>query len=181
VRRALAAALVVVLVGSSVHADERRAREHFDEGESLYAAGDFDAALAEYLAAFAEEPLPAFLFNVGQCHRNLDHYDAAIFSFKRYLALAPDAPNREAVLRLIVELEEKRARAAPPPPRRDLVPAPVAVKTSPAHPFYTSWWFITGVVVAGAAVTGAVLLSSDHGGGDNGIPASDFGNVELPK
>jgi len=189
----IAALLAASLPALPARADELAAREHFDRAEILYAQGQFEGALAEYLDAFEEEPLPELLFNVGQCQRNLDRYGEAIFSFRRYLGLRPDAPNRAAVLKLIDELERKRERAIvarPPVPeqREDLVAAPAPHRSSP--PFYRSWWFITGVLVAGAAVTGVVLLSNDGGGGGGGgggmtvvgmPPMSDLGNVELPR
>ena len=216
-KRLLAAGLVAALVATSVvslpspvHADERSARAHFDEAESLYAEGDFEAALAEYQAAFAAAPLPAIMFDIAQCQRNLDHYSEAIFAFRRYLALDPDAPNREAVLKLVSELEHKRDRqaalrppAAPPPAapgsaiessRIELVPTPPRLdgahhsSSTSRKPFYTRWWFITGVVVASAAVTGVILYDAQSGSagaapgpGGPDVPASDFGNVELPR
>jgi tetratricopeptide (TPR) repeat protein len=188
----IAALLAASLPGLPARADEQAAREHFDRAEILYAQGEFEGALAEYLDAYAAEPLPELLFNVGQCQRNLDRYGDAIFSFRRYLELRPDAPNRAAVHALIDELERKRQRAivvrAPVPEqqRDDLVAAPVLRRAR--RPFYRSWWFITGVVVAGAAVTGVVLLANDDGsgGGSGGTtvgmpPMSDLGNVELPR
>ena len=188
----IAALLAASLPALPACADEQAAREHFDRAEILYAHGQFEVALAEYLEAFEEAPLPELLFNVGQCQRNLDRYGEAIFSFWRYLGLRPDAPNRAAVLELIEELERKRERAIlvrPPVPeqRQDLVVAPAPRRSS--RPFYRSWWFITGVLVAGAAVTGVVLLSSDSGGGGSGggsmtvgmPPMSDLGNVEVPR
>jgi tetratricopeptide (TPR) repeat protein len=216
VKRPLAALLVAAFFSAGLaglpapaHADERSARAHFDEAESLYAEGDFEAALAEYQAAFAAAPLPAIMFDIAQCQRNLDHHSEAIFAFRRYLALDPDAPNREAVLKLVSELEHKRDRqaalrppAAPPPAapgsaiessRIELVPTPPrldgAHRASAARkPFYTKWWFITGVVVASAAVTGVILYDAQSGSagatpgpGGPDVPASDFGNVELPR
>ena len=189
----IAALLAASLPAPPARADEQAAREHFDRAEILYADGQFEGALAEYLEAFEEAPLPELLFNVGQCQRNLDRYGEAIFSFWRYLGLRPDAPNRAAVLKLIEELERKRERAIvvrPPVPeqRQDLVVVAPAPRRS-SGPFYRSWWFITGVVVAAAAVTGVVLLSSDGGGGGGGgasmtvgmPPMSDLGNVEVPR
>ena len=65
-------------------------------GEKLFALGKFDEALDEYQKAYDAKPLPDFLFNIGQCHRNLGDYEAAIFSFKKFLKLDPEAPNRDA-------------------------------------------------------------------------------------
>ena len=61
--------------------------------EKLFALGKFDDALDEYQKAFDAKPMPDFLFNIGQCYRNLGDYQQAIFSFKKYLKLEPDAPN----------------------------------------------------------------------------------------
>jgi len=50
---------------------------------------DWTTALVDYQAAYDAEPLPAFLFNIGQCHKNLAHYEKAIFFFGRDGKLAP--------------------------------------------------------------------------------------------
>ncbi|HEX5060283.1 MAG TPA: tetratricopeptide repeat protein, partial [Kofleriaceae bacterium] len=88
----------------------RAARRHYERGEKLFALGKFDDALEEYQTAFDAKPLPGFLYNIGQCYRNLGDYDQAIFSFKKYLKLEPEASNKEAVERLVEELEEKKAQ-----------------------------------------------------------------------
>jgi tetratricopeptide (TPR) repeat protein len=96
------------------HAEDpvtRTAKRSFEKGEKLFALGRFDEALEQYQKAFDAKPIPAFLFNIGQCYRNLADYKAAIFSFRKYLKLDPDAPNREAVEDLIAELEAKEGRA----------------------------------------------------------------------
>lgn len=153
----------------------RTARRHFEQGEKLFALGRFDEALDEYQDAFDAKPIPAFLFNIGQCYRNLGDYDQAIFSFKKYLHLRPDAPNRDAVEDLIDKLEEKRERGeghrrhldggTKPPP-----PPPRVVVTS--TPIYKRWWFWTGIaVVAGAGGFG--VYEAVHGG----PPSTDLGNL----
>ena len=63
-------------------------------GEKLFALGRFDEALEQYEKAFEAKPLPGFLFNIAQCHRNLGNIDQAIFSYRKYLREAPDADNR---------------------------------------------------------------------------------------
>lgn len=156
-----------------------RARKHYAKAQRLFSVRKFAEALPEYQKAFQAKALPEFLFNIGQCHRNLDNYEKAIFSYRRYLALKPKARNRVQVEKLIVELEEKKrkrdeaARNAArilrnnqpttPPPR--------------ATPFYKKWWFWTGVGAV-AATTGAVLVLS---GGGAGVPPSDLGNVDFGK
>src|SRR4030095_6343579 len=87
--------LCLLFVGMQrAHADDPSAKGHFDRGEKLFAVGKFKEALDEYQQAYDAEPLAALLFNIGQCHRNLNDYDAAIFSFKKYLKLKTKPSNR---------------------------------------------------------------------------------------
>src|SRR5687768_341879 len=89
--------LILWVVGVA-HADDRSvAKRHFDRGEKLFALGKFEDALDQYQLAYDAAPIPDFLFNIGQCHRNLGDYEAAIFSFRKYLKLVPDADDREQV------------------------------------------------------------------------------------
>jgi len=106
--------LVLAVSPRVAHAEDpamRAAKRHFERGEKLFALGKFDEALDEYQKAYDAKPIPDLLFNIGQCYRNLDDYDKAIFSFKKYLKETPDAPNKEAVDKLIEELEDKKAHS----------------------------------------------------------------------
>lgn len=183
---AMAALLVTAVApGARVaHAEDaatKKAKEHFFKGEKLFALGRFEEARDEYEAAFEAKPLPEFLYNIGQCHRNLGDFESAIFSFRKYIKLKPDADNRAAVEELIDELQDeidaaereaKRKRDAEitgtKPPERDTA----------SRPIYKKWWFWTGVVVAGAAATTATILVTSSG---SAIPDSDLGNVDFAK
>ena len=156
------------------HADDpatRAAKRHFDRGEKLFALGKFDEALDEYQKAFDAKPLPGFLFNIGQCYRNLGDLEQAIFSFKKYLKLEPDAPDKDEVEKLIDDLEEKQERGEgqrlvgkkeePPPP-----PPPAA---APSTPFYKEWWFWTGVVVVGAGAGVGTYEATKGGAPDTSL------------
>jgi tetratricopeptide (TPR) repeat protein len=157
----------------------RAAKRHYDRGQKLFALQKFEQALEQFQKAFDAKPIPDFLFNIGQCHRNLGDYDAAIFSFKRYLKLDPEASNREQVEELISQLEDKKAaedarklglrkedgEELPPPP--------------PDRPFYKKWWFWTGVVVVGAAGAGGGYYLSTR---DGGPPPTSLGrNIVFGK
>jgi tetratricopeptide (TPR) repeat protein len=196
----IAAFLLVVCFGLLVatppawaEADEAalaRARKAFKKGQKLYDLGKFEEALAQYEKAYEESELPELLFNIGQCHRNLDHYDEATFSFKKYLRYKPDADNRDAVEKLIVELQEakkkaeaSRPRPTPKPQRLDPIPRNEEVTPTPQpvyeedSPFYARWWFWTGLAVAGGAVAAGVFLLPS----DGSVPSSDLGNVDFPR
>ncbi len=75
------------------------ARARLDRGEQLFAASAWDAALAEYEAAYAAlDGHPSrymVLFNIAQCHERAARYDGALHAYQRYLdeggARDPDA------------------------------------------------------------------------------------------
>ena len=166
--------LAVAVPSRPVQADDpatRAARRHFERGEKLFALGKFDDALEEYQTAFDAKPLPGFLYNIGQCYRNLADYDQAIFSFKKYLKLDPDAPNREAVERLIEELEDKKAEGE----GQKFIRKPV--KPTEKKPIYQKWWFWTGVGVL--AVGSGVGIYAASGG--SSPPTTDLGNIVFGK
>lgn len=150
----------------------RAAKRHFDRGQKLFTLGKFDEALDEYQKAFDASPLPDFLYNIGQCHRNLGDYEQAIFSFKRFLQLDPEAPNREKVEIIIDELEDKLERQGakkqqdPPPP-----PPPGAT------PIYKKWWFWTGIAVVGVAGGVGIYAATRP----DGPPDTTLGNIVFTK
>lgn len=148
----------------------RASRRHYERGEKLFALGKFDDALEEYQTAFDAKPLPGFLYNIGQCYRNLGDYEQAIFSFKKYLKLAPDAENKEAVERLIEELEEKKAQGDSQ--------KFVKKKKEPEKPIYSKWWFWTGVGVVAVGATAGIYAASSGG---SSPPTTDLGNIVFGK
>ena len=176
---AVLAVTAMLAAAPRAHAEDaatKIAKKHFYEGEKLFALGRFADALKEYEAAFDAKPLPAFLFNIGQCHRNLHDYDAAIFSYRKYLTLEPNAPNKAEVEDLIRELEDAQARERAEQDQRDTDAARAAVHAqSESHPIYTRWWLWTGVGVVAAGTT-ALLLTRDRG-----VPSTDLGNVVFGK
>lgn len=185
-RRFLAATVVALAVPATLtvhappaHADDagtRAAKRHFDKGEKLFALGKFEDALEQYQKAFDAKPIPALLFNIGQCHRNLDDYEAAIFSFKKYLRLEPDAANREEVEELIDELEQKQQRGESRRLRVDRKRAddPDPDEQPGSRPVYKKWWFWTTIAVVGGGV--AVFAVTR----DSGPPSTDLGNIAPP-
>jgi hypothetical protein len=88
-----------------------RAKAHANRATSLYNLGHFQAALAEYEAAYMAVQDPPFLFNIAQCHRKLGNNKNAIDFYRSYLRVAPDASNRTEVQKRIADLERGRRSA----------------------------------------------------------------------
>jgi tetratricopeptide (TPR) repeat protein len=171
----LVVCVAVAVPSCTASADDpatRAARRHFERGEKLFALGKFDEALEEYQSAFDAKPLPGFLYNIGQCYRNIGDLDQAIFSFKKYLNLEPEAANKEAVEQLIVELEDKKAKGE----GEKLIKKPKP-KPGPDKPIYAKWWFWTGVVVVGAGAGIGIYAATRT----EGPPLTDLGNIEFGK
>jgi tetratricopeptide (TPR) repeat protein len=86
----------------------------FEKAEKKYNLAQFETALKLYSRAYELVSLPGFLFNIAQCHRNLENYKKAIFFYRQYLGKARRVGNRKTVLELIAEskkkLEAKQAR-----------------------------------------------------------------------
>jgi tetratricopeptide (TPR) repeat protein len=101
-----------------------------------YNTGDFQAALDKATEAYRLKSLPALLFNIGQFHKELHHWERAEFFFHRYLNERPDAPNRELVEKLLAEVQQKEAETAAPAAAP--TPAPVIVETAPPPPKATT-------------------------------------------
>ncbi|MHB1846971.1 MAG: hypothetical protein ACYCWW_19285 [Deltaproteobacteria bacterium] len=102
-----------------------------------YDAGEFEKALADATRAYELAPVPGLLYNLGQCHRALHHWERAAFFYRGYLRGRPDAKNRGEVRALIAEMEtneeeekaDRREAArghSPAPPAAPAAVAPVA-------------------------------------------------------
>ncbi len=153
----------------------REAKAHFHAGEVAYKLGQFDEALNEFSRAYEARPIAAFLFNIGQCHRELKHYERAIFFYEGYLRELPGAANRKLVEELLKDAHQKQdalaaserqaaSRSAQPMPPRAIEPAstPVIITQQPAPtPVYKKAWFwgtAAGVVVAGVGAGLAIYF-----------------------
>jgi tetratricopeptide (TPR) repeat protein len=161
------------------HADdpgERAAKRHYERGQKLFNVQKFDEALEQFQQAYDAKPIPDFLFNIGQCHRNLGDYEAAIFSFKKFLKLDPEASNREQVEQLIEDLEQKQSEGQSK--RLGLIKKsdPDGGSTPEGKPVYKKWWFWTGVAVVSVGAVGGYALATR-----GGAPDTDFGNIVFGK
>ena len=143
--------------------NEELARSYFNTGNAEYAHGSYDEALRAFQAGYALVPRSVFLFNIGQCMRQLGDLAPARDHLVRFLAsLGADDPKRAQVSALIAELDVKLAGAnpAPTPSVPEVVPAvalqaPLAPAPAPRkHASRKLLWLIApaAVVIAGVAV-----------------------------
>lgn len=159
----LGGALVLVVPPQPARAQDEqteKARSHFEKGTAFYNLARFKEALVEFEAGYLQKSDPIFLYNIAQCHRQMNNPTEALRFYRTYLRNAPKAPNRADVERRISDLEalqaeqEKARSAAPreaaplprtlghnaePPPVAPVAPAltpppppPPAVETAPA-------------------------------------------------
>jgi len=109
--RIAALVLVAVFVAGPALADPKAdAKPHVVAADTAYKLGKFADALAEYSKAYEIFEAPGLLFNIGQCHRNLEQYDKAIFFYEGYLRAIPKAKNRALVEELIGESKTRLAK-----------------------------------------------------------------------
>ncbi|MCC7387016.1 MAG: tetratricopeptide repeat protein [Deltaproteobacteria bacterium] len=162
-----------------------RAKEHFERAEIDYRLGRFDEALRDYERAYELSALPGLLFNIGQCHRQLKHWERAISFYESYLRDTKELRNRSLVKELIAEcrreLEGENAAKAPPPeapaPAPTLPAAPAPTITPDLTPDLTptpaaslapeesssllgKWWLWAIAAGAAVAATSTVLLAT---------------------
>jgi tetratricopeptide (TPR) repeat protein len=166
---------------------EKLARGHFERAEKAFNLGHFDEALTGYRAAYEALPLPAFLFNIAQCHRNLGEREQAIFFYQRYLSLEPNAPNRTVVEELIADQQRLLAAQNQPPPVEDKpvdlnarppIPSVMRVEEMPPakkESRISPKWWMAGVL--GAAVLGGVTVLIIRSGGS--LPNGALGSIDA--
>lgn len=86
---------------------DARARARFRVGRELYSAGQFAAAAVEFEAAYGLSGRPELLYNIYLAHRDAQNEAAALDALRNYLALVPEAPDREHLTARLAALEEE--------------------------------------------------------------------------
>lgn len=188
--RLMSSFLVVVLLAvpaagaaQGTAAADKEARVNFNLGRAAYGEGRYRAALGYFKQAYDLSGRPKLLYNVAQTQERLQHDEAALEAYRRYLAELPDAANRSVVerrieiLRAAVAGRRQLAAAAAAP----VVPSPAEVanvshattgprkmsagEEKPREDFNVleQWWFWTaaGVVVVGATVGIVAAATAD--------------------
>jgi tetratricopeptide (TPR) repeat protein len=148
-----------------------KVRALYDSGTTHYNLAEYKEALADFKEAYRLKSDPAFLFNLGQCHRQLGKPEQAAQMYRAYLRAAPDAPNRKDVEQFIADADAaiavKAKQAARPltatqSPQLEAVPQ-TAMAATPATPPPTEkrikpWVWAVASVGAALVIGGAVGL-----------------------
>ena len=101
---------LVLLASSSAWAqapDLERARRHFEAGSQAFQRGDYPRAELEFRGAYAITKDPLLYYNIGQSQQRRGHHEAAIKSYRAYLAGVPDADDRAEVEGIIRNIEKE--------------------------------------------------------------------------
>ena len=161
------------VAAANSQATDTEVAEHVAQGRRLYLLGRYQEAIAEYRRAYELRADPEFLMDTAEAYRQLGATERALFYYERYLAAAPNAPDREIVEDRITELELVKA---PPPIAAPAPGAPPAIAAKP-RPVWKRWWLWTAVGVAvGAGITAAALASRSTG---PTVPTTDLGDRKF--
>jgi len=156
-RTLLAASALVAIVAAGAPAGarhkhgapsrEEEARELYKSGMTHYELGEFDAAIDDFKHAYALTSAPGLLFNLAQVYRMKKDPEQAVYFYRTYLRLVPNAPNRADVEALLAEnqalVDDARAKkraadaaaaAAAARSAAATAPAPVAAPPPPRVP-----------------------------------------------
>lgn len=170
-RGLLVGACVVWMVGSpggaGAQCADELARKVFAAGQAYFEAGDYEEALRSFQRSFDLCPKADQLKNIGATHERMGNQPAAVAAYEKYVQMAPEADDRDAILVRIGNIK-KRMAAAPSassaPAAASSAPAPVEpppvvpTVTATSAPVSAGPSRTTAVVVLG--VSGAVAIGS---------------------
>ncbi len=171
-RRALLATCCVAALGPGAWAAppeapaptaEQRAAAagYYEAGVTHFKAKDYESAIVEFTRAYRIDPSPTLVFNMARAFEEMRRYGPARDFYQRYLALAPNAPDRPQVEATIAALGHLAKPAATPAPvvAPEPVAAPVTAQVAPAAPASgTAPWGWVALGVGAAALGGFAVL-----------------------
>lgn len=159
-------------------AENARVVELNEQGNALYAAGDYRRAAERFLQAHAIDADPNLLFNIASCYEALGDLDAALEKYRAFLA-APHADptgrsRAEAAIARLVELdapeplpaaEAREPAPLTPPPSipRNVIPSPARPDATAPAGAWVPWVGLAGGAALGALGTAFYILGAgDH-------------------
>src|SRR5256885_9088413 len=90
--------------------DVEAARIAARKGSSLYDLGKYAEALENFETAYQRKAVPALLFNIAQCHRQLGHLEQAARVYKSYLRTDPPEASARQARELLAKVEDALSR-----------------------------------------------------------------------
>lgn len=82
-------------------ASGEQAQIHYERGVEFYLQEHYLGAVEEFMAAYAEKPHHAYIYNTAVAYERQSNYTLAADNFARYLLERPDAPDSDPVRRRI--------------------------------------------------------------------------------
>jgi tetratricopeptide (TPR) repeat protein len=159
--RASVLALFLACVASAqpVHAQDggdarARALRLFDESETAFGEGRYDAAAALLREAYALQPEPVLLYNLARSYEELGELSHAIETYEAYAAAETDEAARRAAL---ARRDVLTARLPPPP---EVAPSELPRGPDMTLPVAT---LVTGSVLTVVAVALAIAAEVENG------------------
>jgi tetratricopeptide (TPR) repeat protein len=164
----IAGALALLLASSTAHAQRAgdEAARHYAAGRAALLEHRDDEAAREFLAAYEISHDPSNLFNLGIVYEDARRWSDALDSYRRFLAAAPDAPNRGDVERRIRVLEATVSASQTPATATTPTAAPTETLPPPPTPLPLAPLLVAGggvVFVAVGAGFGGVALTTRSG------------------
>lgn len=145
----------------SAQADDVRARQHFEAGQSYYQRARYAEAAREWEEALRLSGRGVLLLNLSQAYeRNLE-FDRAIERLEQYLAQAADDPDRATHEERLTRLRELRDRMATET-QSDAAASGTRAGPDPGGetgPTATSGGGLSGLGVAGLIIAGVGALA----------------------
>ena len=96
-------------IGSDAQSPQARYEARMRAGKDDYRAGDFEAAIEDFKAAFDIRETPAPLYNIAKSYENMGRWEEAREYFQQYLQLDPNASDRPNVEALIKRMDRNIA------------------------------------------------------------------------
>jgi hypothetical protein len=84
--------------------DEEEARVHFTKGVDFFKAGDFSAALVEFLRSYELNPVWGVKFNIAVCYLKLNKYTSSLAAYKAYMEEGGDKIPEDRKAKVIEDL-----------------------------------------------------------------------------
>ncbi len=105
---ALAFALVTPSAFAQTKPNPAKAAELFKSSAEAYRQGNFKGTVDLLKEAYALDPQPVMLYNLGRAYEGLGDVDAAMDAYKRYLQADPKAPDRPSIEQRIATLQRTK-------------------------------------------------------------------------